>query len=770
VNHWRRNSALAIAVCMSSAASAATFHNFDGTGTPYAPAQLDNAPSPTQVGGGPTGAFLRIATATLAPPNHNTVAFDLTDPGAYPRVVVDFDFRINGQADGLGFALLNTANFGTSGQVGSGLATPVAEEPNYSGSLGIGLDIYQNGDPIFDFNANHVSIHFDGQRIGQVDATPVMQLASTEFNHVRIILRPGGGFSDISVILTPNGGQPVTLVDRFPVPGLDPYEGRVLFGARSGGLSANHDVDNIVVEFFDPAVAGEWTAVVASEIVAIHINLLPTGKVLYWEGRADADGDKGDIDEVRLLDPVTDQVSNPGPPCVGVPDCDIFCSGHSLMGDGKLLVAGGHIEDNTGLSTARLYDPFSNSWVELPTMNNGRWYPTVTVLANGDALVVSGDITPGNVNPTPQVLQRATLTWRSLADFAMHLYPFMFVAPNGMTFNAGPNQDARYLDTSGPGAWLAPVNSNFGIRSDASAVMYDPGKVLIVGGDKDGSDLAESPTTSAETIDLNLGNPSWTYTNPMAYARKYHDATILPDGTVLVTGGSGAAGFNDGSEAVHAAERWDPESGTWSTLARMLVPRVYHSTALLLPDGRVLKGGGGQPAQDPNGSAWRSDHTVFEYYSPPYLFSGVRPTITSAPASIRYGQTFFVETPDAADIAMATLIRLGSVTHAFDSNQRFSQLQFSAAANGLNVSSPTNGSLAPPGHYMLFVVTDTGVPSLGRIVRVSQETSVPALSPHGVEALLAVLTILAIAGIRTARRCPDRNGRGETNFRPRRKV
>jgi WD40 repeat protein len=199
----------------------------------------------------------------------------------------------------------------------------------------------------------------------------------------------------------------------------------------------------------------------------------------------------------------------------------------------------------------------------------------------------------------------------------------------------------------------------------------------------------------------------------MAYARRHLNATILPDGTVLVTGGTSGTGFSDEASAVHAAELWDPNTGKWSTLASNSVIRVYHSTSLLLPDGRVLHTGSGDAAGNAN-------HFDAELFYPPYLYKGTRPYISQGPSTVNYTETFFVGTADPAAIARVTWIRLGSVTHAFDSNQRFNELTFVPAPGGLNVTAPASPNLAPPGHYMLFILNRNGVPSSARIIRIKQ--------------------------------------------------
>jgi hypothetical protein len=196
----------------------------------------------------------------------------------------------------------------------------------------------------------------------------------------------------------------------------------------------------------------------------------------------------------------------------------------------------------------------------------------------------------------------------------------------------------------------------------------------------------------------------------MSIQRRQLNATLLPDGKVLVTGGSNAAGFDEPSGAVLYAEMWDPTTETWSTMASHTRYRGYHSIALLLPDGRVLSAGGDLSAG--GGTAFNA-----EVYSPPYLFNGARPTITSAPTSVSYGETFVVQTPDALGITQVTWIRLSSVTHGFDQNQRINRLGFSQTQGGLAVRTPSSAKVCPPGHYMLFILNSKGVPSVSQILK-----------------------------------------------------
>jgi len=462
------------------------------------------------------------------------------------------------------------------------------------------------------------------------------------------------------------------------------------------------------------SVTGQWSAVQTwpnanSGWVPTHGMVLPTGKVLYWSSY-------GDGLNPHFWDPATNAVTN-----APVPGYNIFCAGHSFLADGKLFVSGGHIDDYVGYIHASIYDPFANTWTRVPDMNAGRWYPTNTTLANGDVLVVSGTIHgPASsqvYNDTPQVYQRSTNSWRTLSSAVLHLqlYPFMFLAPNGKVFLAGWNPDTRYINPSGTGSWSFVANSIHGWRNYGSAVMYDVGKILLVGGDGDTS--ARTPTNTAEVIDLNAATPAWHSVASMVHRRRQQNATVLPDGTVLVTGGSSASGFDVASGAVYAAELWNPATNTWTTLASAAKYRGYHSWALLLPDGRVLSAGG---QLNQSGQANGSNAEVF---SPPYLFKGARPTITSAPTSVAYGQTALIGTSDS--ITKVSWIRLSATTHAFNQEQRYIPLSFSAGSGGVNVTFPANGNISPPGYYMLFLLNSAGVPSVAKIIKIGGSAAPP---------------------------------------------
>jgi len=352
----------------------------------------------------------------------------------------------------------------------------------------------------------------------------------------------------------------------------------------------------------------------------------------------------------------------------------------------------------------------------VPWPSRSRWYPTATTLPNGQVLTISGGDTAGVLNLIPEVYQPGSNTWRALtsASRSVPYYPMMFVAPNGRVFYAGPEQATAYLNTGNKGSWTAGPASNCCFRDYGSAVMYDAGKILIVGG-------GNTPTNTAERIDLTTGG-AWSYVGAMAVARRQQNATLLADGKVLVTGGSNAIGFNTSptTSAVLTAELWDPANpSVWKPLASMTHNRLYHSEALLLPDARVLSVGSGQPA-----ATGQTDDFTAEIFSPPYLFKAdgtpaARPVISSAPTAVTYGQPFTVKTTSASSIAKVTWIRLSAVTHSFNQSQRMNVLSFTRGTGQITVTAPASFNLAPQGHYMLFIVNASGVPSVAKIVKIN---------------------------------------------------
>ncbi len=461
-----------------------------------------------------------------------------------------------------------------------------------------------------------------------------------------------------------------------------------------------------------PSVEGQWSNVLDWPLEAIHSILLPTGKVMVWQSWRTSSA---------IWDPVTGSFED-----TAFPSVNIFCSAHTWLPDGRLFVVGGQRPEGSlwGEPTADIYDPWTGKWASqdpnvpnVPAMNQGRWYPSATTLGNGDILVTSGYYSPSppfptRLNPLPQVYEHETNTWRNLTNATQYIpeYPRMMLAPDGSAVMlADFASDSQRLDVTGTGQWSF-LNDNLasGLRDYGPAVMYDVGKVAYLGG-------GGNPTQKVHLLDLNDANPQWTFgANNMAQPRRQNNATILADGTVLITGGTSLKN-NDPAGSVTTAEIFDPVTQQVTQVAAASnIYRGYHSTAILLPDGSVLVAGGDH---DHNNQGPFVQNYNAEIYQPPYMHNGSRPTISSAPDAVSYGETFFVGTPDSSNIARALIVVPGAATHAQNWSQRANRLDVTQVVGGVEITLTSNSNEAPPGDYMLFLIDNNGIPSVAEFIR-----------------------------------------------------
>jgi len=472
----------------------------------------------------------------------------------------------------------------------------------------------------------------------------------------------------------------------------------------------------------DPGQVGQWGPVVGWPVVGIHVALLPNGKVLAWDSVGDAATESfpdQSFTRATVYDPATGSQTQ-----VNVnTGFNIFCSGFAHLFDGSLFIAGGNKDQAlNGIVKTHLFNPTNNTWSLGPDMAAARWYPSVTPLTNGEMLITEG-------GPDIPEVRRTDGSLRSLSSASLNLplYPWMDVAPDGSVFYSGPDPTMRKLDPAGTGSWQTFGQRDVFNRGYGSHAVFDIGKTLVAGGG--------GSTNDARVIDTNGATPQVSATSRMAFGRRQFNLTLLADGSVLATGGnSTGASLIDMNGGVYNAERWDPATNQWATLAAQSVTRQYHSTALLLPDGRVLSAGGGICSTcDQVGYLAKNA----EIFTPPYLFKhdgsgelAPRPAITDAPATVGYGTSFQITTPNAASIQKVGLMRLGSQTHSVEMEQRYLPLSFAAGTGTLTANVPANMNTAVPGVYMLFIVDSTGVPSVARMVTLDAAAPPPPPPPN----------------------------------------
>ena len=496
-----------------------------------------------------------------------------------------------------------------------------------------------------------------------------------------------------------------------------------------------------------PARDGQWQLLpFHSGVLAVHAALLPQGKVLFFAGSGSsatrfnapnfgsmADG----IFTSVVWDPTTAPPNNFFQPAtLFAPNhrpFDFFCGGDTLLADGRLLSAGGtgHYNPFEGRNDATIFNPATQSWSFIKSMAHGRWYPSLITLGDGRALAATG-LTEDATNPhnnTIEIYDPAANTWQ-LFHFhdgfpGLPLYAHLFLLADGrLFFDGGRMDDELQVDPCIIDLRQHPVKTTpvfgmdgGGMRNQSASVLLPPAqdqRVMIIGGGPAGKPNKTDAIDNVDIVDLKDPNPHFVPASPLNFPRLHLNAILLPDHTVFVTGGS--LKQEDTPLARLQPEIYDPATDSWTPMAPSTVPRLYHSTALLLPDGSVVAAGG-----NPDGGThveWDDDpeeEMRLEIFRPPYFFKGPRPTITAAPEQCTYGQTIQIKSPQSANIRWASLIRPCVTTHSFDGSQRLVDLEVTSRTGGVVTAKvPQNPNLAPAGWYMLFLVDTQGVPSLAR--------------------------------------------------------
>jgi galactose oxidase len=477
------------------------------------------------------------------------------------------------------------------------------------------------------------------------------------------------------------------------------------------------------------SIPATWSGLINVAVNPIAVANLPSGKLVMWSAnnQFSFEGDIGSASGrtyTSLFDPATNSstaivVTNTG--------ADMFCPGTANLFDGKILVNGGSSSPKTSL-----YDPASAGWSVEASMSIPRGYQGDTVLSDGSVLTLGGSWSGGYGGKLGEVWT-AGAGWRRLwsvsADpvtgpdpqgvFRGDNHLWLFTAGNGKVFHAGPSAAMHWITTAGNG-----TISDAGNRADdpysinGNAVLYDAAGLIVKMGGAPAYQNANA-TSSSYVIDIKGASPVVTKIAPMAYKRAFANAVVLPNGQVVVIGGQTyPVPFSDDT-SVLIPELWDPDTRVFRQLKAMQTPRNYHSTAILLPDGRVFEGGGGQC-----GDGCVGNHLNAEILTPPYLLNAdgslaSRPTITQAPATATLGSSIVVTT--GGPVVSFSMIRLSSVTHTVNNDQRRVPLaiQATSGANSYTLGIPSNPSIVLRGYYMLFALNAQGVPSLAATIRVN---------------------------------------------------
>ncbi|MFC0844633.1 discoidin domain-containing protein [Streptomyces noboritoensis] len=474
----------------------------------------------------------------------------------------------------------------------------------------------------------------------------------------------------------------------------------------------------------DPSLSGSWGPVTGFPLVPVATAVLPGNKLLAWSAYAvDRYGGSNGYTQTAVMDLTTGRVTQRRVDNTGH---DMFCPGIALLADGRVLVTGG-----SNASRASIYDPRTDTWSSTADMNIARGYQAMTLLSNGDAFALGGSWSGGDGPKDGEVWSATTHTWRRLpgvpVEGAMTADPkgayradnhmWLHATSQGRVLQLGPSKQMNWITTDGNGS-ITPA----GTRADSAdamngnAVSYDIGKLLTLGG---APAYQDTPATRrAYTVDLNGGGrPTATRTGDMAAARAFSNSVVLPDGKVAVFGGQGTpVPFSDAT-SVMTPEIWDPATGRFTPLATMAVPRNYHSTANLLPDGRIFSGGGGLCGD------CATNHLDGAIFTPPYLLNPdgserPRPVITSTPPShVALGSTLPVST--GSPVNAFALVRSGAATHSVDNDQRRVPLTFRQTGVGsYELSIPSDPGVALPGTYLLFALNTDGVPSIAKVISV----------------------------------------------------
>ncbi|KNG46078.1 copper radical oxidase [Stemphylium lycopersici] len=494
-----------------------------------------------------------------------------------------------------------------------------------------------------------------------------------------------------------------------------------------------------------PAKNGAWSDLIRFPVIPVAAYVVPGYPVserllVFSSWGADAFGGAGGRTQFADYNFVTGAVSAR---TVANTHHDMFCPAMSSLQDGSLLIQGG-----SDASAASLYHPASNSFTRGPDMKMARGYQSSCTTSDNRVFTIGGAYSGPRKGKDGEVYDPATNKWTALPKSSMKAmlttdhegiwrednHAWLFGWKNTSVFQAGPSKAMNWYGTTGTGSQVAA-----GVRDEIDDAMcgvfamYDAiaGKILSAGGAPDYTDADANARAHITTIDEPNTPAKVERVADMEYPRGFSNAVVLPDGTVLVSGGQRRSKVFTDDDGALFPELFDPATKSWRTLAPQAVPRNYHSTSLLLADGRVFSGGGGlcYVGQGVGRSSANCnklvDHADGQIFSPPYLFNqdgspATRPIISSLSSeSVKVGGKLTVDVTSCTPNPSFALVRIGSVTHSVNTDQRRIPLNHvKANGNSFTATLPDDSGILIPGAYYLFVVSKEGVPSIARTVQV----------------------------------------------------
>ncbi len=543
------------------------------------------------------------------------------------------------------------------------------------------------------------------------------------------------------IIPEPCTGAPHQQFEKQPV-----GDGFHRFVGRASGLcvavsTGQRDTGTLVVQDFcnehgnqrfavqEVTAAGDqglWSPVIHMPLIPVAAAALPDGNVLVWAANNRSDfGDpyRFSYTQTGIFDPRTGQTIEE---TVSGTGHDMFCPGIVNLPDGRIFVNGGSSAYHTSI-----FNPATGEWEESDAMNIPRGYQGSNLMADGSVFTLGGSFSGGEGGKDAEIWTEGE-GWRRLPGVTAEPFTgddqfrgyrgdnhaWLFSWTDDRVFHAGPTAEMHWIDTTGDGS-VTPVGTRpeDDYAMNGTAVMYEPGKILTLGGAPN-YDWGEA-TDNATVIDITGDEVTARAIEGMAWERGFHNVTVLPNGEVAIFGGVPVTGVFEDFDSVFEVEIWNPDTEEFRTAASAAVPRNYHSFSLLLPDARVLVGGGGLCGD------CTTNHPDVEIFTPPYLLNErgaplPRPRIEAAPDAVDLGETFEVRT--RGDVVEFVAIRMSSVTHSVNNEERFIPLESSQTGDGAHeLQAPTESGVAIPGLYYVFALDADGVPSEAAVMAISNQ-------------------------------------------------